>query len=574
MALKILNGIDVIGSMNIAATDVPSLDASKITSGTINASRIPSLDASKITSGTINASRIPSIDASKINSGAFSASRLPDLSGTYALASHNHDSAYASISHNHDGVYARASHTHSYLPLSGGTLTGDLTTSGNIKGANLQISSTTPTIYFNGTSDGGDYAGSDMAIKATPEGLDFYEPEDGNKVHFQILDDAGVNAPYGYKWNGQSLDARYAAAAHTHSYNNLTGIPNTFTPSAHTHSITDVDGLQTALDGKAAASHTHNYDNYGSWNLKTNGTQRTTVGSGGTLDIKAGTNVSVSYGAGGVVTINSTDTNTDTNNYVSSAAFNTTNGVLTLNRSGLSAVTVDLDGRYQLAGTYNTIIGTDSDINTSGSTIIDNIYVTDGVITSMGTRTLTAADLGIVKPEPPGFVAANIVGETIEVVFDKSGTAGVDSYQVWSSVAGGSYGLIANIPTQDIALTMTAIDAVFSVSGVQAYRVYAIKNGIYSDPAEGSVTYNASGIDVVNMSVVNLNTAYYIQYDMPDSRFIDHVEIYMDAETSSGSLSRTGASLIYSGNNTSYMYQIGAADLDKFHQFWVEVVES
>jgi hypothetical protein len=57
-----------------------------------------------------------------------------------------------------------------------------------------------------------------------------------------------------------------------------------------------------------------------------------------------------------------------------------------------------LDGQhasaFQAAGTYNTIIGTDSDINTSGSTIIDNIYVTDGVITSMGTRTLGAGDIG------------------------------------------------------------------------------------------------------------------------------------------------------------------------------------
>jgi hypothetical protein len=51
-----------------------------------------------------------------------------------------------------------------------------------------------------------------------------------------------------------------------------------------------------------------------------------------------------------------------------------------------------LDGK-QASGTYNTIIGTDSDINTSGSTIIDNIYVTDGVITSMGTRTLAASDI-------------------------------------------------------------------------------------------------------------------------------------------------------------------------------------
>lgn len=42
----------------------------------------------------------------------------------------------------------------------------------------------------------------------------------------------------------------------------------------------------------------------------------------------------------------------------------------------------------------NTIIGTDSDINTSGATIIDNLYMTDGVITSHGTRTLTTSDIG------------------------------------------------------------------------------------------------------------------------------------------------------------------------------------
>jgi hypothetical protein len=279
------------------------------------------------------------------------------------------------------------------------------------------------------------------------------------------------------------------------------------------------------LDGRyAAASHTHAYDNYQFWNLKTNGVQRTTVQSGGTLDLVAGSNVALSYGAGGIVTISSTDTNTtyragdglslsgttfshadtstqasvnnsgrtyiqditldtyghiigitsatetvvntdtntqrtdaeivdvvgrdinpiisatvsndtttfkkqdgstfalttsdaNTNTYVTGASFNTVDGVLTLTRNS-GTVTVDLDGRYltaipadyltqtegdtlyqpigsyQAAGTYNTIIGTDTDINTSGSTIIDNIFVTDGVITSMGTRVLTLADLG------------------------------------------------------------------------------------------------------------------------------------------------------------------------------------
>jgi hypothetical protein len=37
---------------------------------------------------------------------------------------------------------------------------------------------------------------------------------------------------------------------------------------------------------------------------------------------------------------------TPVNNYLDSASFNTVDGLLTLNRSGLNAVTVDLNGRY------------------------------------------------------------------------------------------------------------------------------------------------------------------------------------------------------------------------------------
>ena len=61
----------------------------------------------------------------------------------------------------------------------------------------------------------------------------------------------------------------------------------------------------------------------------------------------------------------------------------------------------------QAAGTYNTIIGTDSDINTSGATIVDNIYVTDGVITSMGTRTLTLGDLGYTGATNANYITNN-----------------------------------------------------------------------------------------------------------------------------------------------------------------------
>lgn len=53
-----------------------------------------------------------------------------------------------------------------------------------------------------------------------------------------------------------AADARYLQTTNF-TWANLSGKPTTFTPAAHSHVIADVTGLQTALDGKAAASHTH-----------------------------------------------------------------------------------------------------------------------------------------------------------------------------------------------------------------------------------------------------------------------------------------------------------------------------
>lgn len=78
-------------------------------------------------------------------------------------------------------------------------------------------------------------------------------------------------------------------------------------------SWTDITGTQSSI---SLSNFTDDltYDNYTSWNLKTNGVQRIAVVSGGALDIVGGSNVSISYGAGGVVTISSTDTNTQLSN--------------------------------------------------------------------------------------------------------------------------------------------------------------------------------------------------------------------------------------------------------------------
>ena len=84
--------------------------------------------------------------------------------------------------------------------------------------SDITLTSAHPTIKFNGTSD----AGIDMAIRATPEGLDFIEPEEHNKIHFQILDDKGVNSKYGYKQNGVSLDKIYLKQNSSPTFDNGT----------------------------------------------------------------------------------------------------------------------------------------------------------------------------------------------------------------------------------------------------------------------------------------------------------------------------------------------------------------
>ena len=117
---------------------------------------------------------------------------------------------------------------------------------------------------------------------------------------------------------------------------------------------------------------------------------------------------------------------------------------------------------------------------------------------------------------------------------------------------------------------MTVVDTTFVTGGTMSYRVYAVKSGVYSSPGTTSIVYTVGALDVTDMTVINLNTAYYIQYEKPASRFIDHIEIYMDSQTTQGALNRSNASIVYSGQNTSFMKSVGVSN--NFHQFWVEVV--
>ena len=176
-------------------------------------------------------------------------------------------------------------------------------------------------------------------------------------------------------------------------------------------------------------------------------------------------------------------------------------------------------------------------------------------------------------PAAPSITSTSVVNETIEIVFAQSTTTGVDHYEVHSDGATGSdYSLIARVAPEDIAASMSVVDASFDDSGTVAYRVYAVKNGVYSSASTTTRTFSMPSFDVSSMSVIPDTNSYYIQYELPDTRFLDHVEIYKDVESTSNALSRSGAALVYSGRNASYKYNISNSDLDNYHQFWVEVV--
>ena len=232
---------------------------------------------------------------------------------------------------------------------------------------------------------------------------------------------------------------------------------------------------------------------------------------------------------------------------------NDTNGNSTFaNDITVSGGDITLGGTGRIQGVDTVSAGTDATSKTYVDNAISNHRPSD--------------------PEKPSSAVANIVGDTIEIVFGKSNTNNIDYYQVWSSDDGGDFGIIGQIPPDDFASTMTIVDTTFDTGGTMSYRVYAVKEGIYSDPATVSKVFTVGALTVSGMSVINLSTAYYIQYEKPLTRFIDHIEIYMDSQTTTSALSRSNASIVYSGQNASFMYNV--ANSRNFHQFWVEIVTS
>lgn len=237
--------------------------------------------------------------------------------------------------------------------------------------------------------------------------------------------------------------------------------------------------------------------------------------------------------------------------------------------------------------TVNGTIAATGGTSTTWNEAHDNMIISASVSgTSTKTLTLNQNDGGTITaswtdlqgttvsaPNAPTNLSLSIVNNTINVTFDASSTSGIDQYLVFGSANGGDYSLISVIEPASMSATMSVIDDSFDDSGAQAYRVYAMKTGVMSSVLSGSITYTVSTpVEPTNMSVVNLNTAFYIQWDPPSSnaRFVTAYNVYKHEHASQSSLSKSSATLIYSGMNTSYMYEISGNNNLSYHQFWVE----
>lgn len=105
----------ISGTLSGNGSGITNINASNISSGTLNDGRIPNLNASKVTAGTFHVDRIPALPASKVTSGTFAVDRIPSLD--------------ASILGSGTVPAARLSGNYSFGSL---TLSGSLTTGGDI----------------------------------------------------------------------------------------------------------------------------------------------------------------------------------------------------------------------------------------------------------------------------------------------------------------------------------------------------------------------------------------------------------------------------------------------------------
>ncbi len=214
-----------------------------------------------------------------------------------------------------------------------------------------------------------------------------------------------------------------------------------------------------------------------------------------TLTIAGGTNVTTAR-SGDTITINATDTTT--NNFVSSLSFNTGTGVLTAARSGLSSLTVDLDGRYlELAGgTMNS----GATIGMTGSLTIDGGGSSADVLKLKGSARIqienASGNDSFYISNTGGSGATLDLGSTLTIIENGNST-----FQQGNVGIGGSPGAKLDVNagvTNTIAIFESTDDKAFLILKDDDTSTYLITKDNKFSIGESSSDYDNFKVDISN----------------------------------------------------------------------------
>ena len=174
-------------------------------------------------------------------------------------------------------------------------------------------------------------------------------------------------------------------------------------------------------------------------------------------------------------------TDTNDNDYADSLSFEVSTGVLTIGRTGtLNDLTVDLDGRYQLTGTFAETDTLDS-VTSRGNTTSNNITVNDllvsGDLTVSGTTTTVFSEATRINEnilylnEGGESTITNAVGNGTTVTFTANNTYSVGYTVDITGVTPSSFNLVDAYVTaaDDTSFTVTSTVTDTYVSGGEAY---------------------------------------------------------------------------------------------------------
>lgn len=254
------NALDasVITTGTLDPARVPSLDSSKIGSGVLASARIPDLDAAKVTSGTLSTDRVPDLNVSKITAGVLPLARGGVGADTQAGARANIGAAAASHTHDASNIVSGTLDVARIPNISvarGGTGATDAGTArsnlgitpGNIGAAAASHTHDGSAIVSGSINVPGSVVGTSMAVNNGVGGFSIIMNQNGTMAIGTRLDVSGIHNVSGNIYNGGAYTTSVAYGAYRALWVNSDGL------FGHTASnrASKQDIVPTSLDADA-----------------------------------------------------------------------------------------------------------------------------------------------------------------------------------------------------------------------------------------------------------------------------------------------------------------------------------